>query len=135
MRSDTQTMTVHADPDTLFAFLAEPRNLPKWAVGFCRDIRRDGDAWVVATGQGEVTLRVEADPSARTVDFRMSPAPGVEVLAASRVVPNGAEAEYVFTQFQPDGMPDQAFAANVRALSEELLVLKHAAAAWAACPA
>jgi hypothetical protein len=135
VRSDTQAVTVHADADALFAFLAEPRNLPKWAVGFCRDIRPDGDDWLVATGQGEVRLRLEADPRARTVDFRMTLAPGVAVLAASRIVPNGAEAEYVFTQFQPDGMPDEAFAANVRALGEELLVLKHAAAAWAACPA
>jgi hypothetical protein len=135
VRSDTQTVTVHADPDALFAFLAEPRNLPKWAVGFCRDVRPEGHDWVVVTGHGEVRLRVEADPGTRTVDFRMSPAPGVDLLAASRVVPNGAGAEYVFTQFQPDGMPDEAFAANVRALQEELLVLKHAAAAWTACPA
>jgi len=54
----------------------------------------------------------------------MSPAPGVESLAGSRVLPHGAGSEYVFTQFQPAGMPDDAFAKNVQAVTHELTVLK-----------
>ncbi|MBL8607619.1 MAG: hypothetical protein JNL38_09875 [Myxococcales bacterium] len=54
----------------------------------------------------------------------MSPAPGVEAVAASRVVPAGDGVEYVFTQLQAPGMPDDVFAKNVRALEHELAVLK-----------
>jgi hypothetical protein len=58
------------------------------------------------------------------VDFRLEIAPGLEGLAATRVVPRGTGSEVVFTQFQPSGMPDEVFAKNVGAVSHELRVLK-----------
>jgi hypothetical protein len=58
------------------------------------------------------------------LDFYMCPAPGVEGLAASRVLPAGDGVEYVFTQFQAADMPDEVFAKNVQALAQELTVLK-----------
>jgi hypothetical protein len=57
---------------------------------------------------------MEADAHRSTVDFWMSPAPGVEVLAPSRVVPRGSGSEFIFTQFQGPGMSDQAFASRGR---------------------
>jgi hypothetical protein len=65
-----------------------------------------------------------ADPELGVVDFHLSPSPGVEGLAASRVVPNGDGVEYVFTQFQAPDMPDDVFAKSVQALVHELTVLK-----------
>ncbi len=69
------------------------------------------------------------------IDFHISPAPGVEFVAHSRVVPNGDGAEYIFTQFQAPGMPDHVFVANVAALREELVVLGALMRARAVCPA
>jgi hypothetical protein len=69
-------------------------------------------------------VRIDADPQTCVVDFLMWPAPGVEVLAASRVVPRGPGSEYVFTQFQAPGMCDDIFAKNVQTLVHELSVLK-----------
>ncbi len=135
MRSDTQHMTINIDHRTLFEFLADPNNLPRWAVGFCRAIRRDGDYWFVQTSQGEVAVRYVTHADLGVVDFYLSPAPGIEVAAFSRVVPNGDGAEYVFTQFQTPGMPDEAFEAQVSALKEELVVLRALMHAQAACPA
>lgn len=124
MRADTKTISIHADARRAFDFLSDPENLPRWAVGFAKSVRRDGERWVVTTGGGEMGLRVLADPSSGVVDFVMSPAPGVEAVAASRVVPAGDGVEYVFTQLQAPGMPDDVFAKNVRALEHELTVLK-----------
>jgi len=58
------------------------------------------------------------------VDFHMSPGPGIEAFAASRVVPNGNGAEYLFTQFQAPGMSDETFTTSVQALAHEPTVLK-----------
>lgn len=135
MRSNTQHITINVDPRTLFDFLADPNNLPRWAVGFCRAIRRDGDHWFVQTSQGEVAVRYVTHADLGVVDFSLSPAPGIEVDAFSRIVPNGDGAEYVFTQFQAPGMPDEAFEAQVSALKEELVVLRALMHAQAACPA
>ena len=137
LRSDTQAVTVDLAPSHVFAFIADPENLPLWAVGFCRAIRRDTapDQWIVTTAQGDVPIRYVTSEAAGTIDFHFTPAPGVELAAFSRVTPNAEGSEYIFTQFQPMGMSDEAFDAQVRALSGELRVLQGLLLARAACPA
>lgn len=124
MKADTRTVGIHTSVERAVDFLADPTNLPRWAVGFAKDVRRDHDRWIVSTGSGEMAVRVVADRASGVVDFFLSPSPGIEVLAASRVVAAGEGVEYVFTQFQSPGMPDDVFARNVQALTRELTVLK-----------
>jgi len=124
MRADTKTIAIRALPDKVWKFLANPENLPRWAVGFAKAIRKDGERWLVTTGGGEVALRIVADQKLGVVDFWLSPAPGTEGFAASRVLPNGDGVEFVFTQFQAPDMSDEIFAKNVQALAHELTVLK-----------
>ena len=133
-RSDTRGVTIEAAPSSVFEFVANPENLPYWAVGFCRSIRPDtGDRWLVTTASGEVPIEYELNEAARTVDFRFSPVSGLEAVAYSRVVPNGEGTEYVFTQFQFAGMPNNVFEAQVRALADELQVLRGLIHARIAC--
>lgn len=132
--ADTQTVTIPASSLEAFAYLAEPENLPRWAVGFARGIRRDGEGWVVQTAQGEMPIRYVTDEERGTIDFHMTVAPGVEIVAYSRILPNGEGAEYLFTQFQFPGMPDEVFAGLKTALGEELAILPILFRAHAACP-
>lgn len=124
MRSDTKTVSIDADPKKVVRFLSDPRNLPRWAVGFAKNVREDGGRWFVGTGTGEMGIRVTSDQPTGVVDFWISPAPEVEVLAASRVIPRGCRSEYTFTQFQAPNMPDDVFEKSVKALEHELTVLK-----------
>jgi hypothetical protein len=124
MRADTRTVSIEAEPARVLAFLADPRNLPRWAVGFAKAVRPSGAGWIVETGGGDLPLQIDADPRSGVVDFVMTPAPGVEVRAVSRVAPRGRATEYVFTQFQAPGMADDAFARSVQTLAHELTVLK-----------
>jgi uncharacterized protein YndB with AHSA1/START domain len=131
-------VTIDAPATDVFAFLADPENLPRWAVGFCRAIRRDTEEagrWIVTTAQGDLPIRYVTDNERGTVDFYLSPAPGLEAAAFSRVVPNGDGAEYVFTQLQAPGMTDEVFERQVHALTEELQVLRGLIQARTACPA
>jgi hypothetical protein len=124
MRSETRTISLQVRPEKVVQLLADPRNLPRWAVGFAKGIRSVNGRWMVTAASGEVGIRIEADPRSGVVDFWMSPAPGIETFAGSRVLPNGGGSEYVFTQFQAPGMPDEVFDKNVRALEHELTVLR-----------
>ena len=124
MRADTKTISIDADPTKAVLFLADPQNLPRWAVGFAKSVRHDSGHWYVKTSAGEIGVRILADEKGGIVDFWMSPAPGVEALAASRVIPRGRGSEYTFTQFQSPGMTDEAFRQSVKALEHELTVLK-----------
>jgi hypothetical protein len=141
-RSDTRAVTIEAAANDVFDFVADPENLPRWAVGFCRSIRRDREAgagaserWIVTTAQGDLPIRYVTDRELGVVDFYLSPAPGAEAAAFSRVLPNGDGTEYVFTQFQARGTPDVVFEGQVRALVEELQVLRSLIRARVACPA
>ena len=132
MQADTRTISIDAEPTKVVRLLADPKNLPRWAVGFAKSIRQEADRWYVMTNNGEVGIRVVADEESGMVDFFISPAPNVEALAASRVIPRGRGSEYVFTQFQAPGMPDDVFKMNVKAIEHELTVLK--AIAEVECP-
>src|SRR5215218_6163466 len=134
MNADTQTITLPVSAEESFAFLAEPENLPRWAVGFARSIRREGEAWIVQTAQGEMPIRVVTDAARGTIDVHMAVSPEVEAVAYSRVVPNEAGAEYIFTQFQLPGMVDEVFAAQRAALAEELAILPILFRAQLFCP-
>jgi hypothetical protein len=126
MKSDTKTITVERDYETVYAFVVNPENLPIWAKGFARSIRRAGEAWLIETPHGEqLNLRYITDAKFGIVDFYISPAPGVEFVVPSRVVPNGTGAEYIFTQFQLASMPDTVFEGQVRTLTQELAILKN----------
>jgi hypothetical protein len=134
MHADTQAITLPVSSEEAFSFLAEPENLPRWAVGFARGIRREGDGWIVQTAQGEMPVRVVADAVRGTIDFHLGVAPGLEAVAYSRVVPNDSGAEYVFTQFQLPGMAYEVFTAQRVALAEELAILPILFRAQVACP-
>jgi len=124
MRSDTQTITIDASPDDVIAFVGEGTNLPRWAIGFAKSVRRSGDAWIVRTGDGEVRLALNVHESAGTVDFHLAPAPGVTATAFTRAVPNGNGTEFSFTQMQQPETPDEVFAQLVSAVVHELVTLK-----------
>jgi len=133
MRTSTQSVRIDADPGQVFEFVSDLARLPRWAIGFAKDIRRENGDWIVTTGRGgEVAIRVEADAALGVVDYFMSPAPGEELPARTRVLPNDAGAEYVFTMFQPPGMPEEVFEGQIAELGRELTVLK--AYAESACP-
>jgi hypothetical protein len=124
MRADTKSVTIQTPPSKVVEFLADPRNLPRWAVGFAKAVEQTDGRWLVTTGSGKVGIRIEAEPQSGVVDFVVAPAPGVEAISASRVLPNGSGSEYIFTQFQAAGMPDDVFEKNVTALAHELTVLR-----------
>lgn len=135
MRANTRAVTIPASVEEVFAFLGDPGNLPRWAVGFARGIRRDGDEWIVETAAGAFPVRYGIDTERGTIDIHTSVAPGVVASAFSRVLANGSGAEYVFTHFQEPGMPDEVFAGQRAALEEELALLPMLFRARGSCPA
>jgi hypothetical protein len=124
MRSDTRSVTITATPKKVLAFVADGANLPRWAIGFATSVRPHGSGWMVTTEAGEVPMTIEADEGTGTVDFRMQPASGAVATAYARVVPNGAGAEFVFTQFQQPDVSEEVFDQLVAAVGHELVTLK-----------
>src|SRR5215510_2773505 len=125
MRADTQTISIQSPADAVFAFVADPANLTRWAIGFAKDVTADVDVWLVTTGDGEqVSLRPVTDEALGVVDFHMVMPGGIESVAWSRVVPRGEGSEFLFTQVQVSGMPDELFDGFVDTVEHELTTLK-----------
>jgi hypothetical protein len=110
-RADTQSISIAAPRCAVIAFLSDPREFPRWAAGFARAVRVEGDDWLVDTGEREVRLHVRVSPELGIVDYLAADAlPDAEVGAFSRVVPNGEGCHLTFTQFLSDDLdgPDLA---------------------------
>ena len=132
MRSDTRTITIDARPEDVFAIVAEPSALPRWAIGLAKSVARTDDGWTVELASGtRVPIRYVTSPELGVVDFHIAAAPGVEAVAHARILANDGGTEVVFTQFQGDA-PDEVFDAQVEAVTRELVVLK--ALAETECP-
>lgn len=124
MNAHTQTITINTAPKAVFDVVANPENLPKWAVVFCRGLRREGSRWIVTTPEGDMPIRYESDAKTGVIDMHVTVSPGVESPAFSRVLANGEGAEYLFTFFQPPGLADEDFRSQTEALKKELGVLR-----------
>ena len=74
---DTQTIEIEADPARVQTFIADGANLPRWAIGFAKDVQPSGEQWIVTTGSGDrIPTDIVTNPVTGTVDFVMAPAPG-----------------------------------------------------------
>jgi hypothetical protein len=132
MRHDAQSITIDTEPKAVHEFVADPANLPRWAVGFAQGVRQEDGRWIVQTAGGDVPVDIKADAGTGVVDFHLQPARDVRVTAYSRVMPAGTGTLYTFTQVQPAGMPDEVFDGLVGAVRHELVALK--AILEVACP-
>src|SRR5262245_39571121 len=74
MRNATHTLTIDAPKAQVFAFVSQVENLPKWATVFARAAKCGSDGrWKVATPQGEILFRIEADADSGVVDMYGGP--------------------------------------------------------------
>jgi hypothetical protein len=106
----------------VFAFVADPHNLPRWAPQFASAVRPEGDRWIVTSGDTEFTIAVRASGEVGTVDLVRGPE--LNVGAFSRVLPNGRGSEYLFTLFFPDGTPEDAISAQMEVVGQELRTIR-----------
>ena len=116
--AETRSISIDATPESVFAFVADPYNLPRWAPAFASAVRPDGDRWVVTSGDTELTIVVRASRELGTVDLLGGP--DLTIGAFTRVLPNAGGSEYLFTLFFPDETSAQAIAAQMDVVEEEL---------------
>ncbi|GAA3567123.1 hypothetical protein GCM10022222_58820 [Amycolatopsis ultiminotia] len=92
----TETITIPASADAVFALVSDITNLPEWVEEFTA-VSPDGDGWRADTVHGAVRLTVTVDKPSRVVDFRVDSPFGVHE-AFTRVLPAGDEAEFLYTR-------------------------------------
>ena len=81
---DVQGIEIRTARDTLFKFLSEPGNLPKWARAF-KSADQQRARLESPAGTVDIGLRTEANQAAGTVDWRLEFPDESVALAQSRV--------------------------------------------------
>jgi hypothetical protein len=108
----------------VYAFAADPANLPRWARGLAGAIRRAGDAWVADSPMGVVKVRFAAANALGVLDHDVTLPSGEVVHNPMRVVPNGRGCELTFTLFRRPGASVQEFRADAATVEGDLRTLK-----------
>ena len=120
----TLSISIAAPVEQVYQFVADAENLPQWAAGLCKAVRRAEVGWIVETPHGEATLRFTQPNELGVLDHYISPAPGTEIYVPMRVVSNGSGSEILFTLFRQPKMSDAQFAADADHVERDLHTLK-----------
>lgn len=67
------TITVSASQETVFNFLADIENLPKWAGHWCERLMLQRGRWWALTAEGEQVVDMEACTHTGVIDLRAGP--------------------------------------------------------------
>lgn len=120
MHVRTVSLTVCAPRDTVFNFLADIENLPKWATDSCERVGLRRGGWWALTSQGELMVATEADPVTGVIDLLAGSSPDHMNLLPIRVLALSGRATLVsFTLIQPQEMTAEGYEQRYRALLAE----------------
>ena len=116
-------INIEAPAERVYAFVAEPANMPRWAPNFGHEITPAGDHWIMHTAEGPVPVRFAPRNELGVLDHWVR-LPGGEIHNSMRVVPNGAGSVLTFTLFRQDGFTDAQFDEDAALVSSDLETLK-----------
>lgn len=116
--------TIDRSPADVYAFAADPRNLPAWASGLSTTIEEVDGAWVAESGLGRVTVEPAPHNQYGVLDHVVTLPDGSRVTNSLRVVPNGDGSDVVFSLVQLPGTDLDAFESDAAAVLRDLARLK-----------
>lgn len=116
--------TITRDWREVYAFMAKPENMPRWASGLSSGLTREGDHWLAPGPLGNARVRFVPGNDLGVVDHLVTLEDGTEVHNALRVVPNGDGAEVMFTVLRQPGMSAEQFAEDAGWVEKDLATLK-----------
>ncbi|HST66092.1 MAG TPA: SRPBCC family protein [Mycobacteriales bacterium] len=120
----TVSVTIDRPPKTVYDYLADPAQIPRWSYFESIEPSADGQ-WTVTGPEGETATMTFAPPNGfGVVDQNVEVAPGEWVHVPLRVVPNGDGSEVLFTAFRQPRYTDADFDADVVLVRTDLDRLK-----------
>lgn len=122
--SRTLSVSIDCHHSAVYEFASDPENLPRWATGLCKSVRKSNADWIVETPQGPMKVRFAEKNDFGVLDHHVNPASGVEVYVPMRVLPNGSGSEVIFTLFRLPDMSDEKYAEDAKLVERDLRTLK-----------
>jgi hypothetical protein len=121
--SRTVGITIDRPWQEVYAYAADPANMPHWAAGLGSDFAPEGDYWVARQDGNAIRIHFTPNNPHGVLDHDVH-TPGGVVHVAMRVMPNGDGADVTFLLLQERGMTDAAFERDAKAVQKDLETLK-----------
>lgn len=125
MHSLTVTLYINAPMAIVYAYAANPLNLPRWVPSFCKSVSQVNGKWLVQTADGPVEFAFVPHNTLGVLDHTVTFASGLALTNPMRVIANGAGSEILFTLFQHEGMTDEQFRRDAELVQGDLTALKN----------
>ncbi len=124
-RSRHISVSIAATACRVYAFAADPAQLPAWAAGLAQSsMERVGDQWFAQSPMGRVRVDFTGSNELGVLDHTVILPGGEQVLNPMRVIPDGTSCEVVFTVRQRPGMSEQQFDDDCNAVAADLDTLR-----------
>jgi hypothetical protein len=124
LASRTLSISIERHPNKVYEFVSNPENIPKWAKGLGKSVRKQGTYWIVDTPQGPMKFRFVERNNFGVLDHYVTTASGIDVYVPMRVLANGTGSEVLFTVFRLPDMTDEKYAEDMKLVEQDLQILK-----------
>ena len=126
-RSQTLAIGIERSPIELYTLISNPQNLPRWAAGLCKGVRKSAGGWIVETAAGDLGFKFAGRNDYGILDHYLTTESGETVYVPMRVMKNGRGSEVVLTIFRTGELDDSKFEEDCRMVEADLLSLKQLA--------
>jgi hypothetical protein len=118
------SVSINRPPRSVYAFVSNPENLPKWATGLSGSIRKVKGEWIADAPMGKVKVKFAEENKFGVLDHEVVLESGVKVYNPMRVIANGKGSEILFTLIRQPEMSDKKFAEDAKWVKKDLRILK-----------
>ena len=115
---------IDRSPDEVYAYVANPANLPRWAPGLGTSVEKVDRQWFVDTPAERVRLAFAPQNSLGVLDHYLTLNSGEVIYVPMRVIADENGSEVVLTVRRRPGMTDDEFKTDGDAVAADLARLK-----------
>lgn len=124
MKSNTISISIKRDHKTVYEFISNLENLPRWASSTFPSIKEINGEWLIDTPQGQNKVRLSERNDFGILDHYVKLPSGVEVYIPMRVVKNNDGSEVMVTVFQTIEMTNKVYEEDLQTVKKDLNHLK-----------
>lgn len=124
MKSHTISISIKKDLKTVYEFISNLENLPRWASSTFPSIKEINGEWLIDTPQGQNKVKLTERNNFGILDHYVELPFGVEVFIPMRVVKNNDGSEVMVTVFQTTEMTNEVYEKDLQTVNIDLNKLK-----------
>lgn len=124
MKSNTISISIKRDHKTVYEFISNLENLPRWASSTFPSIKEINGEWLIDTPQGQNKVKLAERNDFGILDHYVKLPSGVEVYIPMRVVKNNDGSEVMVTVFQTTEMTNEVYEEDLQTVKKDLNHLK-----------